>query len=156
MKHFLIIGFFCFCTDSLIAQNVSSKDSLLLINFWGDFQTGIINKDKVLLSTICDFPFYCRPCVDHTQSKNEIDPTVKVTKKLFLDNEYKIFFEDPLKGEIVRFKEQRQMPILLSEGHFMLVYTIVKPSPEWEGAQGYIYIKKIAGKFKITGIEIIP
>jgi hypothetical protein len=38
----------------------------------------------------------------------------------------------------------------------MFSYTIVAPSKTWEGLQGFIYLSKKSGKFKITGIDTVP
>jgi hypothetical protein len=145
-----------------IGRTISSQDSILLRNFWTDLETAIRKEDKAKLATLCAFPFYCKPCIDDTTLKNNDHVTIKVTKKLFYESQFRKFFEKPMKDEIEKHKEfdinifqpafdDKSMP----KG-FMFSYTIVPPSKNWEGLQGFIYLGKIDGKFKITGIDTVP
>ncbi|MDM1555580.1 hypothetical protein PYS58_09735 [Chryseobacterium indologenes] len=143
-------------------EKISTQDKIILQKFWKVFTDAVIRNDKAKLETLCDFPFYCRPCIDYAEYKNGNPITVKVTRKLYHKKHYKVFFEQALKTEVKKhqkfaiqffrpsFNEQRRRT-----GVYFL-YTIVPPSAHWEGAQGMIYLIKKEGKFKIAGIDTIP
>ncbi len=63
-------------------QDISVEDSLLLSQFWVDLTVAIKNKNQEKLAALCDFPFYCRPCIDNIENKDTNPVTVKVTKEL--------------------------------------------------------------------------
>jgi hypothetical protein len=143
-------------------RTISPQDSILLHSFWTEFNSAIIQKDKDKLATLCVFPFYCSPCIDNTTLKKNDHVTIKVTKKLFYESQYKEFFDKPIRDEVEKHKifetyifyptfDDKNKP----DG-FKFSYTIVAPSKTWEGSQGFIYIEKRNGKFKITGIDTVP
>ncbi len=113
------------------------------------------NKDK--LATLCEFPFYCRPCIDDTTLKKNEHVTIKVKKKLFYESQYNEFFDKPIRSEVEKhkiFETYIFYPNIYDKNKrdgFMFSYTIVAPSITWEGLQGFIYLSKKSGKFKITG-----
>lgn len=162
-----VIGGFLFslCSygqDAGIDRTVSPQDSILLRNFWTDFEAAITQKDKEKMAALCEFPFYCSPCVDYTTTKNKNRVTVKVTKKLFYESQYAAFFDKPLKDEVEKhtiFETDFFYPAFDANNKrngYMFSYTIVAPSKTWEGSQGFIYLSKKGGKFKITGIDTVP
>jgi hypothetical protein len=145
-----------------IDRTISHQDSTLLLNFWTDFKSAITQKDKNKLATLCEFPFYCRPCIDDTSLKNNDHVTIKVTKKLFYESQYKEFFDKPVKDEVEKHKIFEMYIFYPSfddknkRKGFMFSYTIAAPSKSSEGLQGFIYLTKKSGKFKITGIDTVP
>jgi hypothetical protein len=144
------------------SDSVSLQDSILLRNFWTDFKSAINNKDKDKLATLCEFPFYCRPCIDDTTLKHNDLVTIKVTKKLFYESQYKEFFDDPIKDEVENHKAFELYifhPAFDDKNRrngFSFCYSIIAPSQTWEGLQGFIYLAKKNGKYKITGIDTVP
>ncbi len=149
--------------DASIDRTISIQDSILLRNFWTDFSTAIKKNDKDKLATLCEFPFYCRPCIDDTTLKHNGHITIKVTKKLFYESQYKEFFDNPIKSEVEKHKTFETyifFPAFDNRNRrdgFKFSYTIVAPSKTWEGQQGFIYLsKRKSGKYKITGIDTVP
>lgn len=145
-----------------IDSTISPQDSILLRNFWTDFKSAIIKKNKDKLETLCAFPFYCRPCIDDTTLKNNDHVTIKVTKKLFYESQYKVFFDKPIRDKVEKHKIFETCIFYPAyddknkRNGFMFPYTIVAPSKTWEGLQGFIYLAKRNGKLKITGIDTVP
>ena len=168
MNSILTITFGLFFSLSSHGQNtnidrkISLQDSILLRNFWTDFKSSIFKKDKDKLATLCEFPFYCSPCIDDTTLKNNDHVTIKVTKKLFYESQYKEFFDKPVKDEVEKhkiFETYIFYPAFDNKNRrdgFMFSYTIIAPSKTLEGLQGFIYLSKKSGKFKITGIDTVP
>jgi hypothetical protein len=143
-------------------DTTSFQDSILLRNFWTDFTEAIESNDKDKLATLCAFPFYCRPCIDDTTLQENDHVTIKVTKTLFYISQYKVFFKNPIKDEVEKhkyFQNVRFYQVFDDKNRsngFMFSYTIVPPSKIWEGSQGFIYLNKTDGKFKITGMDKVP
>jgi hypothetical protein len=87
--------------------------------------------------------------------------TIKVSKGLFNDSQYKLFFDKPFKAKVNsdEFKASLFQPAL-DEKHkpwgFSFPYTIVAPTKNWEGLQGFVYLEKIEGQYKITSIDTVP
>ncbi len=148
--------------DTIIDRAISLKDSILLNNFWTDFSNAIKTSNKEKLATLCEFPFYCHPCINDTTIKNNNHVTIKVTRKLFFETVYKEFFDKPIKSEVEshsKFETYIFNPAFddkQKRDGFMFSYTIFAPSNTWEGVQGFIYIAKRNGKYKITGIDTVP
>lgn len=145
--------------NSILISKISFQDSILLNDFWTNFKNAINENDKEKLATLCAFPFNCRPCIDDTSLKVNDQVTIKVTKKLFVKSQYKIFFEEPIKNEV---KKHNQIVALLSfedknvPNGYMFSYTIIAPSKDWEGLQGFVFLQKIRNRYKITGIDTVP
>jgi hypothetical protein len=148
--------------DAGVDRTIPPQDSILLRNFWTEFETAVIQKDRHKLATLCAFPFYCRPCIDDTTLKNNDQVTIKVTAKLFYESQYKEFFDKPIKDKVERNKVFETSIFYPAFDHnnkpngYTFSYTIVAPSKTREGLQGFIYIAKRNGKFKITGIDTVP
>jgi hypothetical protein len=148
--------------DTNLDRAISFQDSILLNNFWTDFSNAIKANDKEKLATQCEFPFYCHPCIDDSNIKNNKHITIKVTRKLFFETAYREFFDKPIKGKVEshpKFESYIFYPAFDNKNRrdgFMFSYTIVAPSKTWEGLQGFIYIGKRNGKYKITGIDTVP
>lgn len=143
-------------------NEISAQDKILLQKFWKDFTDAVNKNDKKKLETLCEFPFYCSPCIDYIESKNNNLFTVKVTRALYHQKYYKIFFEQALKTDV---KKHQKFNVKLFHPYFneeikrhgmSFLYTLVPPSEHWEGSQGMITLRKIEGKFKITGIDTVP
>jgi len=158
----LLFSLSSFGQDTNIDRTISFQDSILLNNFWTDFSSAIKTRNKEKLATLCEFPFYCSPCIDDTTIKNNNHVTIKVTKKLFFETVYKEFYDKPIKSEVdshPKFEAYIFYPAFDNKNKrdgFMFSYTIVAPSKTWEGLQGFIYISKKSGKYKITGIDTVP
>ena len=159
----LLLSLSSYGQDTEIDRTISIQDSILLRNFWTDFSTAIKKNDKDKLATLCEFPFYCHPCIDDTTLKHNDHITIKVTKKLFYESQYKEFFDKPIKSEVEKhkiFETYIFYPAFDNKSRrdgFMFSYTIVAPSKTWEGLQGFIYLsKRKSGKYKITGIDTVP
>ncbi|NNV54743.1 hypothetical protein [Limnovirga soli] len=168
MNNFLTITFgFLFSLSSYgqgksVDRKISLQDSILLRNFWTDFKSAITLNDKDKLAALCEFPFYCRPCINDKTLKINDHVTINVTKKLFYESQYQEFLDSPIRNEIEKHKSFETYifyPTFDNHGKrngFMFSYTIVAPSKKWEGLQGFIYVSKKSGKFKITGIDTVP
>jgi hypothetical protein len=83
-------------------RDISKKDSLLLDKFWKDFKKSIKHRDKADLTQLFKFPFYCSPCKDYVASTVSFNATVKVTKKLFQDSVFKLFYDLPNRNKLTR------------------------------------------------------
>ena len=147
----------------------SSKDSLLLARFWHKFKRAVNDEDKNAIASICKFPFNCRPCITDTSVTHKINYNaykVKVTKSLFEDSQYKIFFSKHVKAEVNHHKNfdlyifHRSASDRGKYDGFEFPYTLIEPSKNpdrWtEGAQGFFYLKKINGEYLIIGIDEVP
>ena len=151
-----------FGQDTNSDAKVSLQDSILLQEFWTNFKSAINANDKAKLTTLCLFPFYCRPCIDDTTLKNNDHVTIKVTKALFNESQYKLFFGKPIRDEVGKqngFNIYIFHPSYNNKNRpkgFMFSYDIIAPSKTFEGMQGFIYLGKIKGHYKITGIDTVP
>jgi hypothetical protein len=73
-----------------------------------------------------------------------------------------VFFDKPIRSEIEKhkiFETYIFYPTFNNKNKqdgFIFSYTIVAPSETSEGLQGFIYLCKNRGKFKITGIDTVP
>jgi hypothetical protein len=158
----LLFSLSSFGQDTNIDRTISFHDSILLNNFWTDFSSAIKTNNKEKLASLCEFPFYCSPCIDDTTIKNNNHITIKVTKSLFFETVYKEFYDKPIKSEVEshpKFESYIFYPAFDNKNRrdgFRFSYTIVAPSKTWEGLQGFIYISKKSGKYKITGIDTVP
>ncbi|HMU11165.1 MAG TPA: hypothetical protein PKC54_14235, partial [Ferruginibacter sp.] len=119
---------------SNLDTTISFQDSILLCNFWTDFKRAIDEKSNDKLAALCEFPFYCRPCIDDTTLKNNDHTVIKVTKKLFYESQYKVFFSKPIKDLIEKYQKfetyifHPTFDNKFKRNGFMLTYTIVAPS----------------------------
>lgn len=142
---------------------LSVRDSTLLNEFWINFRTAVLTKDKGKLEAICEFPLYCRPCISDTTLKHNNHVTIEVTRKLFRESQYKIFFDREISNEVNKhesFYRYTFTRATFDENHkshgFEIPYTIIAPSREWEGLQGFISLRLRHNKYKITGIDTVP
>jgi len=150
--------------DTNFDTKLSVQDNSLLANFWTDFKNAVNTNDKIKLATLCKFPFYCRPCIDGTTLKHNNHVNIRVTKNLYNNSQYKLFFDKPIKDEVTKHKTFDTYIFIptFDNRHFTqqigykFSYTIVAPSQNWEGLQGFIFLEKINGKFMITGIDTVP
>lgn len=148
--------------QTTLDYDISAKDSLLLSNFRMDFTTAIKNKDKDKLAALCDFPFYCRPCIDNIENKNTNPITVKVTKELFYKRHYILFFEPAITAEVMKSENNQAGFFHVSfndnreRNGFWFSYTIIPPSKYGEGRQGMVFLRKKGSRLKITGLDTVP
>ncbi|WP_068944321.1 hypothetical protein [Chryseobacterium timonianum] len=167
MKNLLVLILFFLFSVSICGQKksddeISAQDKILLQKFWTDFTDAVTRNDKGKIKTLCEFPFYCRPCIDYLGSKNSNLVTVKVSRDSYQKKYYKVFFEKELKAEVKKhqkFNLQFFHPYFNKEVKIQgisFLYTMIPPSKTWEGAQGMITLAKKEGKFKITGIDMVP
>lgn len=137
---------------------VSHQDSVLLNKFWKELRVAINTKDKAKLANLCVFPFSCTPCLSDTTLKvNDDDVTIKVTKALFYESQYKLFLDK-------QFRERVDGPMFFFQSYdqnnkpygFNFFYVIVAPSNSFEGIQGFVYLRKINDQYKIVAIDTVP
>jgi hypothetical protein len=158
----LIIGILLSFTSYGQDTKMSLNDSMLLKNFWTDFTTAVKTNNKDELTALCKFSFYCRPCIDDTTLKQNDHVTIKVTEKLFVESQYKLFLGTPIKNLVnkyPRFETYLFKPAFDDKNKpngFIFPYTIVAPSKRWEGIQGFIYLEKVNNKYLIAGIDTVP
>ena len=158
----LLFSLDCYGQDANIDRTVLYQDSILLNNFWTEFSNAIKANDKEKLATLCEFPFYCSSCIDDTTIEYKDRITAKVTRKLFFNTVYMIFFDNPIKREVEKHREFKTSIFdELSDKRnrhpeFVFSYTIAAPSKDWDGLQGFIHINWKNGKYKITGIDTVP
>jgi len=141
---------------------LSLRDSTLLNEFWRNLRTSVSTRDKVKLEAICEFPFYCRPCTNDTTLKHNDHVTIKVTRKIFRESQYRFFFDSTIRNEVNKHEsfDKYIFRAVSDENNkpdgFTFPYTIVAPSDKWEGLQGFIYLKIKGNRYKITGIDTVP
>ncbi len=141
---------------------LASRDSILLNQFWINFRTSIRARDKAKLAAICEFPFYCRPCIADTTLKHNDHITIRVTKRIFTENQYKVFFDNPISNEVNNHESfDANMFIKVFDNNnkpngYKFSYTIFAPSNKWEGLQGFIFLKRKNDGYKINGIDTVP
>lgn len=75
-------------------SNLTKADKELIQQFWTKLKTAVNKRDKNSLLRLCSLPLDCSYCSDDNSSNEE---GVQVTKKSFLDQHYKIFFEPEFK-----------------------------------------------------------
>ncbi len=165
MKILPLLIFVCLLSfpgrsQSINGRMVSKVDSILLTAFRDNFKKPVDTKDKVLLEQQSKFPFYCRPCLDYIQNTDSSAVTVKVTRKIFRGSVFKLFFDMPSKNNYnVRLWAKS---IFINPGidspnpRYFFSYARIEPIKEREGSQGFIYLNRTAGKYLITGLDLIP
>jgi hypothetical protein len=145
-------------------QSITKKDSLLLSSFWNDFRNAIDQQDKNKLATLFQFPFYCSQCTDYVAANDPNSVTVLVTQRLLLDSVYQLFYalptlnsrnQDLWKSDFV-FMRSGYDDKGLPKNEFVFSYVLIPPSKTWEGSQGFVYVKKIKGKYRIIGMDTVP
>jgi hypothetical protein len=145
-----------------VDTKLSSKDSIFLNDFWTNFRTSVKTRDKAKLEAICEFPFYCEPCIDDTTLQHNDHVTIRVTKRIFTESQYKLFFDGPISDEVNKHESfDANMFIKVIDNNnkpngFKFSYTIVAPSNKWEGLQGFIFLGRKNSEYKITGIDTVP
>ncbi|MFT3703131.1 MAG: hypothetical protein QM802_12210 [Agriterribacter sp.] len=158
----LIYSLSSFGQGATADRTISLQDSSDLHHFWTVFQNAVANNDKTALAGLCEFPFYCKPCIGDTTLKNNDQATIKVTRKLFYESQYKVFFENPVKNAVKKqqiFATNIFYPAVNNKNKrngFVFSYPIIAPSKKWEGLQGFIYLNKKRNTYKITGIDTVP
>ena len=139
---------------------ISKADKKLIEQFWAGFKKAVNTKDKIKLSSLIKFSFNCDYCIVG-RANNKQNNYVKVTKKLFDKNQYKIFFEPKLKNTINKYSILFDILSITSDGtgkncSLNFGYGSIGPSKDWEGQQHFFSLDKINGKFLITSAWTIP
>jgi len=140
---------------------ISKVDSIALDNFWNSFRNSIQQRDKQKLASLFKFPFYCHQCLDYVHANDSYNATVKVSKKLFLDSVYKLFFDIPGLNKLTSniwsdtiFLHKIEEKNVKSSWTFS--YAIIALTKEYEGTQGFVYLRKRKGKYIIDGLDTVP
>lgn len=112
------------------------------------------------LSFLIKFSLNCDYCIAGLANYKQ-NNYLKVTKKLFDKNKYKIFFEPKLKNTINKYPILFDILSITSDGtgknySFNFGYAAVEPSKDLEGQQYFLSLDKINGKFLITSAWTIP
>ena len=166
MKLCLILYFLFATTADIFPQigftaPISQADSTSLETFWNSFRNSIQQKDKKKLASLFKFPFYCHQCLDYVQANDSYNATVKVSKQLFLDSVYKLFFDIPSLNKLTSniwsdtiFLHKIEEKNVKSSWTFS--YAIIAPTKEYEGTQGFVYLRKRKGKYIIDGLDTVP
>jgi hypothetical protein len=164
-RFFILIAFLVTTTDTFsqirFNASISKADSLSIELFWNTFRTSIQQKDKQKLASLFKFPFYCHQCLDYVQANDSYNATVKVSKQLLLDSVYKLFFDIPILNKLtstiwsdtIYFHKIDENKV---KSEWAFSYAIIAPTKEYEGSQGFIYIRKRKGKYVIDGLDTVP
>jgi hypothetical protein len=157
-----ISSFTCFAQESA-EDKMSKQDSVLLENFWITFKAAVKEKDKIKFSSICDFPFSCRQCIDDTTFKHSNPDYINVTQKSFNTNFYQFFFENQVLDFVNRYELPQDFFIFSSfnndkekKAGYQFSYLQSHVPGKELAEQAFIYIEKKRGIFKITGTDMIP
>ena len=146
---------------------ITQKDSILLVQFWQGFKKAINELNKIELSKYFSFPFYCSPCLDYSTIKDSMhldNPpvTLKVTRKIFGESAYKLFFEIPARNKLTKNLWDQEFiftPAINDQNKkdgFQFSFALVPPSKTSEGSQAFVYLKKRNGKLVIVSVDHIP
>lgn len=161
----------CFRTTHMVAQEQKllmqalsrqEKDSVALKSFWEDYRKSILSRDNSRLAELFEYPFSCRPCINYAAHRiMDNAETVWVTKEDLFQDYFKEFFNEAKRSEVVdnpNFNMNNFFPVsdIMGTFAYKFPFTIDPPSANFEGAQGFVYIEKRMGKFKITGIDMVP
>jgi hypothetical protein len=160
-SFWVLFSWACSGQDTSYDRTLSRQDSMLLSNFWAEFAYAIRAADKDKLAALCEFPFYCRPCIDYTALKDCDLVTVKVSRKMLLESQYRLFFDKPIRAVVEKHPifENIFYPAYDDKNKrdgFMFFYTRIAPSVRGEGSQGFIFLRNIGGKYEITGLDLVP
>jgi hypothetical protein len=163
MTRILTLTILTLISATVLGQNntESLQNNVLLKKFCTELRIAVNTKDKAKLATLCSFPFYCRPCIGDTTIKVKNHGAIKVSRALFYESQFKLFFDKPFKEKVNsdEFKPSLFQPAYNEKNQprgFSFPYTIVAPSKNWEGLQGFVYLEKVTGQYKITGIDTVP
>lgn len=166
MTSYLIIAGFL-VTINLRGQgkcdtsNVSQEDKILMGDFWTKFKDALNAKDVVGLSALVKFPFNCDRCIIDS-SRQIYKPSIKVTKKQFNSNQYKIFFKKQLIEAVNKYQMPKDIDILtlysntVDRKRYTLSYIAVTETKKYPGYQELFDIEKIHGQFKVVSTWTIP
>ena len=134
-------------------------DSALLHTFWTDFKQAINNRDRIKLSSLCRFPFNCDYCTLDT-TKPSSKPSIKVTKALFNQSQYNIFFTYRLLKEINRHNDipisQPDFNTIDKKCFYSFSYVSRDDDKSHPGQQHFFDIQNINGRFKIVSAWTLP
>lgn len=116
---------------------------------------GIESKNKIEISNLCNFPFYCSFCHTSPLTGKNI-----ISRSQFIKEYCKNIFDQPLLTVL-----KKKKPLQILKGFYVkkdrrclyrFLYTSIEPSKESEGQQICLYIKKIKKSFKIVSAATIP
>lgn len=141
-------------------STISVADKILIEQFWIGFKNAVNAEDKLKLETFINFPFNCDYCIPGS-GKEPNDDFFTVTKKLYNENQYKIFFDPKLKQTINKYSNLVDILSFTYDDtgkkcSLNFGYVSVEPSKDWEGQQRFFSLDKIHGKFLITSAWTVP
>jgi len=141
-------------------STISAADKILIEQFWIGFKNAVNAEDKLKLETFINLPFNCDYCIPGSGKETNVD-LLKVTKKSFDQNQYKIFFDPKLKQTINKYSNLVDILSFTYDDtgkkcSLNFGYVSVEPSKDWEGQQHFFSLDKIHGKFLITSVWTVP
>jgi hypothetical protein len=95
----------------------------------------------------------------YTSATDSSGATVRVVRKIFRNSVYKLFLGLSKKNVDIKILSKERLSFLSAGENkdvFIFSYKSVPPSKDWEGLQGFIYLKKIIGKYFINGVDTVP
>jgi hypothetical protein len=147
-------------TPTCDKSKISQTDKELLKQFSIEFKKAINSENKIALASLIKFPFNCDYCIlDIAKDKNY--NYLRVTKKLFDKEQYKIFFDTKLKTTINKYSTVFDILLMTYDEtgkicEYNFGYGSVEPSKEWEGQQHFFSLEKVNGKYFITSAWTVP
>lgn len=164
-RYILLSVGILFCYTSVSQKcdsNFLQADKALLQKFWATFKQAVNNKDKAKLATLCRFPFNCDYCIIDSTKQNQ-EPSTKVTKTSFDKSQYKIFFTDRLIKEVNKHSIPQDLYIFKSYYNtidkkcaYNFNYLAVDENKQHSGMQYFFDIEKIKGEFEIISTWTVP
>ena len=169
MKIKIIILSFCILSINKVHSQLKSgrsiveKDSIDLVIFWKSFKGAIDSGNKSSLANYFNYPFYCFPCLDYLKPVDSTTTSIKVSKPLFVKSVYKLFFDLPVLNEYNKelwLKDFVFAPSYEENSQklngYVFSYVRISPNSRTDGSQGFVYLKRIKGEFKIVGVDTVP
>lgn len=154
MKHSILLAFFLFSVFVLRAQK--EEDPILLSHFWNDFKIALNTKDVDKLADLIKFPFGCAIC---DPLIDEAHPYVLISKKLFKEGQYQIFFKQRLIEMVNKYQMPKDIGIFnsrINESSKNWMYSFSFVASDSPGRQVFFEVEKVKGKFKIRWVWTVP
>ena len=168
MKYYLNIIVGLLLTVNFYGQKkcditkTSQEDKTLLKNFWEEFKEALNAKNKEKLSKVVKFPFNCDRCIIYTSQPSD-EPSIRITKKQFDKNQYKIFFENKLINMVNKYHLPKDFFIFSSDYNtlnkqcsYSFNYISLMETKQHPGRQEWFDVQKINGRFKIISTWTLP
>jgi len=152
----LVITFFLFSSTFTFCQEISSTDSLKVVEAYKRLFRAIEVNDKESLINMATDKIYCMIC---SQDPDFLDSPYMFSKIDFITHH----LEKIKKSEFFQRIVKNEKLILVKENDyrtdvtaFWTIYEKDELAKGYEGMQLGIYFKKVKSEFKFSGIEIIP